>query len=293
MTPIRLVVLFVVFSVIQSCDNASSREVLVDSSAKAGEDTAVVSTPIAPSTQSQVNSGSHDWAFGRYSYVDPNAGVIGMITLGRDKVFTQVGLVSGNGFKTSGHGTFEITEGENDLALLLKRESGVAFNGVASLKSDSGTITITLPTGARYIKDENGYYIKNQISTLISNVENGGESNNAERSSEDGVSENNDKPDQRKWSGDRNQSQQSGDLVYEGNMNDEQSGISQHYILKIKSDLRSASIGDGPYNRLEDQGDGSYMWIDGTIIGMSIKPSRNSCVVYGNDGSYFCTLFRR
>jgi hypothetical protein len=42
----------------------------------------------------------------------------------------------------------------------------------------------------------------------------------------------------------------------------------QYYILKIKSDFSAASIGGGRYTTIEDQGDGSYMWLDGTIIGI-------------------------
>jgi len=85
----------------------------------------------------------------------------------------------------------------------------------------------------------------------------------------------------------------SNELTYEGSASDPQSGITQYYTLKIKSDFSAASIGGGPYTIIEDQGDGSYMWLDGTIIGMSFKPSKNSCAVFGSDGSYFCTLYRQ
>jgi hypothetical protein len=85
----------------------------------------------------------------------------------------------------------------------------------------------------------------------------------------------------------------SNELTYEGSASDPQSGITQYYSLKIKSDFSAASIGGGPYTIIEDQGDGSYMWLDGTIIGMSFRPSKNSCAVFGSDGSYFCTLYRQ
>ena len=84
-----------------------------------------------------------------------------------------------------------------------------------------------------------------------------------------------------------------GDLTYEGQVTDEESGYSQFYTLKIRPDLSSASIGGGPYNTLQDQGGGVYMWLDGTIIGMSILPMRDKCVIYGSEGEYFCTLYRR
>ncbi len=85
----------------------------------------------------------------------------------------------------------------------------------------------------------------------------------------------------------------SNELTYEGSASDPQSGITQYYTLKIKSDFSAASIGGGPYTIIEDQGDGSYMWLDGTIIGMSFRPSKNSCAVFSSDGSYFCTLYRQ
>jgi hypothetical protein len=85
----------------------------------------------------------------------------------------------------------------------------------------------------------------------------------------------------------------SNELTYAGSASDPQSGITQNYILKIKSDFSAASIGGGPYTIIENQGDGSYMWLDGTIIGMSFRPSKNSCALFGSDGSYFCTLYRQ
>jgi hypothetical protein len=85
----------------------------------------------------------------------------------------------------------------------------------------------------------------------------------------------------------------SNELTYAGSASDPQSGITQNYILKIKSDFSAASIGGGPYTIIEDQRDGSYMWLDGTIIGMSFRPSKNSCALFGSDDSYFCTLYRQ
>ena len=81
-------------------------------------------------------------------------------------------------------------------------------------------------------------------------------------------------------------------IVYSGSITDHQTGATQHYVLEIKPDLKSASIGGGPFTPLEDQGDGSYMWIDGTIMGMKIKPTKASCTVYDSDGGYFTTLYK-
>ena len=275
-----------------SCVNESQRYVKVDPAA-ATVDSAVAGPSNTPSIQPPAKTVDFEWVYGKYSYVDPNAGVNGLITLGRDRVFTQVALVQSNGYKVSGHGTYDMTEDANGRRLIFKRESGVTFDGTATLQKDSSITVFILPTGARYIKDENGYYIKNQVSTLLSPRKEASDVDDDERAPGDDSISNTGNSTQRKWSGDRMPSERSEELVYEGNMNDERSGISQHYVLRIRPDLGSASIGDGPFNRLEDQGDGSYMWVDGTIIGMSIKPGKGSCVVYGSDGSYFCTLFRR
>ncbi len=71
------------------------------------------------------------------------------------------------------------------------------------------------------------------------------------------------------------------------------SSITQDYKLLIKSDWSHASIGGGPFFRIEDQGNGAYMWIDGSIIGMSFKYLNDKCIIYGSEGDYFCTLYKR
>ena len=45
--------------------------------------------------------------------------------------------------------------------------------------------------------------------------------------------------------------------------------------------------------KIQMKRDGTYMWLDGTIIGMSFKPMKDRCIVYGSDGGYFCTLYRK
>lgn len=83
------------------------------------------------------------------------------------------------------------------------------------------------------------------------------------------------------------------EIIYEGDVYDDFNGISQHYILKIKSDFSAASIAGGAYSRLENQGNGVYVLLDGAIIGMSIQPGKTKCIIYGSDGNYFTTLYRR
>jgi protocatechuate 3,4-dioxygenase beta subunit len=87
-------------------------------------------------------------------------------------------------------------------------------------------------------------------------------------------------------------SETTSEYVYEGTVSDPESGYSQDYTMYIRPDLSAASIGGGPYYPVEDQGDGSYMWLDGTIMGMSFRPMQDKCVVYDSDGNYFCTLYR-
>lgn len=86
--------------------------------------------------------------------------------------------------------------------------------------------------------------------------------------------------------------QAASEIVYEGTVTDSQSGYSQDYIMYLRPDLSAASIAGGPFYPVEDQGDGSYMWLDGTIIGMSFRPMQDRCVIYDSDGNYFCTLYR-
>ena len=128
-----------------------------------------------------------------------------------------------------------------------------------------------LSNGVTYVEDDISTYLKSM--TVTPNSSNANVSVNSDENS--------------------NQNTKPTEIVYEGTMTDNQSGISQDYTLYIKSDFSSASIGGGPYNRIEDQRDGSYMWLDGTIIGMSFKPMKDRCIVYGSDGSYFCTLYRK
>jgi hypothetical protein len=141
----------------------------------------------------------------------------------------------------------------NGNKLTLSRTSGIAIDGVLDISKGS----------------DNSSFLKSMtVTPSLSNV-----NENYENSS--------------------NQNSQPTEFVYEGTATDNQSGISQDYTLYIKSDFSSASIGGGPYSRIEDQRDGTYLWLEGTIIGMSFKPMKDRCVVYGSDGSYFCTLYRR
>ena len=207
----------------------------------------------------------------KYSYVKSNADgsmVAGLLELYGTNDYTQA--VTINGFTQSGRGTFYIN-GDN---VTLSRKSGIAIDGVLTIsKGNENRIWLTMSNGVTYVEDDNSYFIKNMIVTP---------NNQNDETKEDYSHGNGESKD---------------DVLdyisYEGTMRDDQSGISQDYLLKLKKDFSSASIGDGPYTRIEDQGDGSYLWIDGTIIGMSFKPMQQSCTVYGSDGSYFCTLYRK
>jgi hypothetical protein len=221
-----------------------------------------------PSTSNNTTSQSIEIRH-KYSYVKLNedgSKVAGLLELYGTNDYTQ--SVTINGYNQHGRGTFIYNNGN----LTLSRTSGIAIDGVLDIsKSNDNKIWLILSNGVTYVEDDNSTYLKSMNVTPNSSNANG-EVNSDENSNA------NTKP---------------AEIVYEGTMTDNQSGISQDYTLYIKSDFSSASIGGGPYNRIEDQRDGSYMWLDGTIIGMSFKPMKDKCIVYGNDGSYFCTLYRK
>lgn len=255
---------------IAGCTNISSRREVIDTTAVA-IDTASVYPQIVEPKEESLN------IFHKYSYVKlvPDGTgnkVYGFLELYGQSEYSQASIL--NGFTTSGGGTFRI-EGDK---LILSRSRGVAMEGEFDiLRKEDNKLWLVGKKGLTYVEDDDGTYIKKSIETP--SFETIGQSND-EGSNENDESANADAIDNR-------------DIVYSGTMNDPQSGITQDYTLKIKPDFSAASIGGGPFVTIEDQGDGSYMWLGGTIIGMSFKPSNNSCMVFGSDGSYFCTLYRQ
>ena len=205
----------------------------------------------------------------KYSYVkliEDGSKVAGLLELYGTNDYTQA--VTINGFTQSGRGTFYV----NGDKLTLSRTSGIAIDGVLDIsKGSDNKLWLTLTNGVTYVEDDNSTYLKSMTVTPSNlNV-------NSDVNTDNTTSQNT----------------QSAEIVYQGTMTDNQSGISQDYTLYLKSDFSAASIGGGPYIRIEDQRDGTYMWLDGTIIGMSFKPMKDRCIVYGSDGGYFCTLYRR
>ena len=205
----------------------------------------------------------------KYSYVkliEDGSKVAGLLELYGTNDYTQA--VTINGFTQSGRGTFYV----NGDKLTLSRTSGIAIDGVLDIsKGSDNKVWLTLNNGVTYVEDDNSTYLKSM--TVTPNNLNGNSDVNTDNTT--------------------SQNTQSAEIVYQGTMTDNQSGISQDYTLYLKSDFSAASIGGGPYIRIEDQRDGTYMWLDGTIIGMSFKPMKDRCIVYGSDGGYFCTLYRR
>lgn len=205
----------------------------------------------------------------KYSYVkliEDGSKVAGLLELYGTNDYTQA--VTINGFTQSGRGTFYV----NGDKVTLSRTSGIAIDGVLDIsKGSDNKLWLTLTNGVTYVEDDNSTYLKSMTVTP-SNLNVNSDVNTDNTSS---------------------QNTQSAEIVYQGTMTDNQSGISQDYTLYLKSDFSAASIGGGPYIRIEDQRDGTYMWLDGTIIGMSFKPMKDRCIVYGSDGGYFCTLYRR
>ena len=205
----------------------------------------------------------------KYSYVkliEDGSKVAGLLELYGTNDYTQA--VTINGFTQSGRGTFYL----NGDKLTLSRTSGIAIDGVLDIsKGSDNKVWLTLNNGVTYVEDDNSTYLKSM--TVTPNNLNGNSDVNTDNTT--------------------SQNTQPAEIIYQGTMTDNQSGVSQDYTLYLKSDFSAASIGGGPYIRIEDQRDGTYMWLDGTIIGMSFKPMKDRCIVYGSDGGYFCTLYRR
>lgn len=219
------------------------------------------------STQSNTTASESLEVRHKYSYVKLNedgSKVAGLLELYGTNDYTQA--VTINGYNQSGRGTFYV----NGNKLTLSRTSGIAIDGVLDIsKGSDNKLWLTLTNGVTYVEDDNSSFLKSMtVTPSLSNVNENYENSNSQNS-------------------------QSTEFVYEGTATDNQSGISQEYTLYIKSDFSSASIGGGPYSRIEDQRDGTYLWLEGTIIGMSFKPMKDRCVVYGSDGGYFCTLYRK
>lgn len=80
-------------------------------------------------------------------------------------------------------------------------------------------------------------------------------------------------------------------MEYSGTAQDEVGNVT-NYVLKIKSDLSEADI-QGHFLRIAPLSDGIYQWIEGTVVGMKLRPEQSQCILYGVDGDYFCTLYRR
>lgn len=205
----------------------------------------------------------------KYSYVkliEDGSKVAGLLELYGTNDYTQA--VTINGFTQSGRGTFYV----NGDKLTLSRTSGIAIDGVLDIsKGSDNKLWLTLTNGVTYVEDDNSSFLKSMTVTPSNS------NDNSDVNTDNTTSQNS----------------QPAEIVYQGTMTDNQSGVSQDYTLYLKSDFSAASIGGGPYIRIEDQRDGTYMWLDGTIIGMSFKPMKDRCIVYGSDGGYFCTLYRK
>lgn len=252
------IIQLILFLTLFGCGGAYS-EAIIDSAATNID----ISTSQSNSTTTEAIDLKH-----KYTYVvrnDDGSMVIGMLDIYSTNEFTQTASVVGSKFMESGRGSYVV----NGDKLILNRTGGIAINGTLSIsKGDENKLWLSLDNGVTYVEDDNLSYIKNLQVTPFKKSE---------------ISHNNE----------TTKSETPIEIKYEGTMTDNQSGISQEYTLYIKPDFSSASIGGGPYNRIEDQRDGSYMWLDGTIIGMSFKPMSDRCIVYGSDGNYFCTLYSK
>ncbi len=99
----------------------------------------------------------------KYSYVNSEAGVFGMLELYTNSDYTQgVGPYGAtqSGFM-HGRGSYS----RNGHKITFYSSSGISMTGDARLELVNNKLIIILTTGAVYVQDDQGYYIKNIIST--------------------------------------------------------------------------------------------------------------------------------
>lgn len=113
----------------------------------------------------------------KYSHVNSEAGVLGLLDLYTNSDYTQAFGAYGatkNGF-LHGRGTFS----RNGHKITFYSTSGISLTGDARLEFSDNKLLIILSTGAVYVEDDAGYYIKNIISTkgLAANLPNSNNDN--------------------------------------------------------------------------------------------------------------------
>jgi hypothetical protein len=247
--------------------------ILISCSGPATEAT-VVTAAVAPSQDAPKAESSVTLDVNhKYSYVKINEDgtkVAGLLDLYGTNDFTHSVNVTG-GQTFSGRGNFTV----NGDKIIFHKTAGTAVDGVLTIsKGSDNKIWLTLSNGVTYVEDDKSVYLKSMTVTPH-------KQNSIEQEDE--------------------QTDKNGDIVgdysniitYKGTVNDSESGFSQDYTLYIKSDFSAASIGGGPYYKIEDQNDGTYLWLDGTIVGMSFRPMKNKSIIYGSDGGLFCTLYKK
>jgi hypothetical protein len=77
---------------------------------------------------------------------------------------------------------------------------------------------------------------------------------------------------------------------YEGTMSDEM-GNSEHYKVRVKSDLHSASI-NGPFTPIQFLGNDNYQWVAGNITGIQFHLSPSVLTMYNFEGGIMGHLYR-
>ena len=99
----------------------------------------------------------------KYSNVNADAGIFGMLELYTNSDYTQA--VGGYGESQSSllHGRGSYSRSGHEISF--SSSGGISFTGKARLDFKKNKLIITLPTGAVYVQDDEGYFIKNIIST--------------------------------------------------------------------------------------------------------------------------------
>ena len=154
--------LFILLIIIVSCNNnyqhastiaPDTPGLVLDTSLSSGKFT--TNNPVEDSKTESKNSINVKH---KYSFVDSYAGVSALLDLWTDKDYTQA--ASGG---IHGRGSYSL----NGDTLHFTSTSGISLTGDAKIDLDKNNniILTILSTGVRYVQDDNGYYIKKNIST--------------------------------------------------------------------------------------------------------------------------------
>lgn len=68
-------------------------------------------------------------------------------------------------------------------------------------------------------------------------------------------------------------------------------GVSNDFVLKLSLDFKKASL-NGPMTRISETQSGIFIFIEGSLMGISFYPTDNYVKIYTESGSEFGTLYK-